>query len=421
MNYKKVLITSFIFSLCFSLMPITKATEERFEPITLQQIVNAIDDDDIITDAEFAEMKPNRPKDDISITKQIEGNVLKITAISKTGFKYNHNEGLKEEESFEIILDEHKLDASFTLDKNILSSNKIDYKYTANGEWKTLERFRTNVICSVYSKILKLMGYDEEMLEYQGIIVMMGTSTLAKEGMQKIEEENGRYATYQIDLGKKANVFDMKYLESAIQMFNNKCNKGNTNTPKELVGLSSNMDVAKPYLVNIYQKNIEPVEEITVLKQENFIISSGNLSDTEKLKQDATLYFFDCLAQIVYGYSEFDLMNTIKNDASKDYKLADQGFEKVKIENGTYQYKMNLSKKVPLIKQTQNSQTKPNDKKENNEISNHIKGNEVIDNTTAKEKLPQTNFELTGIIIAIIIVLMIMVISIIKRYKTKLK
>ena len=100
-----------------------------------------------------------------------------------------------------------------------------------------------------------------------------------------------------------------------------------------------------------------------------------------------------------------DIMNW-ETEFSKDYTIEKEGLQRIEGKEGEYNttiYQIDLSKKVLL---TQNTQ-KPEEPKKN-EI---VVGNNTIDNTISKDKLPQTRNEVILWIVALIGILAMVAIS----------
>lgn len=412
MYSKKILIIALILILMISMMPVVKAEEAEFKTITLEQIANSIKEEELkeIAYNLQGQAPEETTQDDIKITKTLEENKLKIVAESEVGYGYTH--GLVPEGEVSNV---HKLETTFTLDGTTLSSDKIenDKLIAENDEYEEFlsNKFKYDITEAIFSKIImNYMGYDKEVLYYFWDSVDMHACTLEKEGIQVMQVENGTYDIYQIDLSKRATIFDITPLIPAILLFSKTFE--NTNLEK-LEGLKSSWSPMTDKIIIGQHEN-----EIAVLTRNNSIITSEKLNiskemtDVEKVQQYAILYFMDCIGQAIYGYKEGELLEVIQKDTINDYTLAKEGFEKIDLGNEHYQYKIDISKKVPLTKEGQKPQEP--EKPQNNTIDNNK--NEVVDNTTAKGKIPQTGHELTNIIIAIGIISSIIAII---AYKVK--
>ena len=104
------------------------------------------------------------------------------------------------------------------------------------------------------------------------------------------------------------------------------------------------------------------------------------------------------------GYKK-DIIN-LETEFSKDYTIEKEGIQRIEGKEGEYNttiYQIDLSKKVSLTENTQ----KPEEPKKNEVVV----GNNTIDNTISKDKLPQTGSEVMLWIGALIGVLVMVAIS----------
>lgn len=377
MSYKKMLIVSFIFIVCFSIMPIVKAETKEFQTITLQEIANKIQDDTI---KEVAESIIEEEKDKIIVNKTVKENelIIKITGYEGTV----------------------TLETTFSLNGDILSSTKIDRG--EEGDMVKIDKFHYYITEEVFKIITKLMGYDEDIWYYLFEHDDIANYTLEKEGIQIKQEANGRYRTYKIDLSKKVtiSVFRIHFIK-AILLYEEKYESNSTDAPEAIAGVYITYNDGS---LNIRRNG----KILTTLTIQDTIITSEpikigeNMSDEEKMTNYAILYFLDCIGQECYGYKEHELFEAITSENVKNYNFEQDGFERVNLGNGKYQYKIDISKKVPLNKEIKEDE-KPKD--DNNLVTNVSKDNKIVDNTIAKGKIPQTGYELTTVIIAILVVI----------------
>lgn len=447
MNYKKILVISLICILCISMMPIAKATETEFKTITLEQIADSIKEEEI---KEIAYFYVETDMDKVKVSKSIKENTLTIV-VEETRLMGEVDETTGDQ-ALPIV---YKHEFNFLLLGNILCSPFI--KINEDVLSKT-SMFEIEITEKVFTEISKLMGYSSRIMPNFFYSDDFRNSKLSQEGIEVVRDkslpivEEGQtgdtsfdvdiFDVYKIDLSRKAIIKDLRTpLEKAQDLFEEKYGPKLEN---EYQGLH-NVRIETIYNNEFYngeeeERHFNDFDIVTdgfptpddennritsfyFLEDNSSIIKTGIMSVLERSDKipltasalmhiEATNYFIDCIGQAIYGYKEGELLEVIQKDTINDYTLAKEGFEKIDLGNEDYQYKIDISKKVPLTKEEQKPQEP--EKPQNNTIDNNK--NEVVDNTTAKGQIPQTGHELTNIVIAIGIISSIIAII---AYKVK--